>query len=73
MCILLKLNYSKFGVSNLFFSKSYGRKTFGGSAPPHTPSSLGTGRVNKITNLKRNSLQNFTRLGKGLASLPQFT
>ena len=29
MCILLKLDCEKFGVSNLFF-KSYQRKTFGG-------------------------------------------
>ena len=31
MCILLKLDYAKFGVSNSFFFKSYRRKTFGGS------------------------------------------
>ena len=41
MCILLKLNYGKFGVSNLFF-KSYRRKTFEGVDRP----SPGTGRVN---------------------------
>ena len=28
MCILLKLNYAKFGVSDLLFFQSYQRKTF---------------------------------------------
>ena len=32
MCILLKLDYANFGVSNLFFAKVI-KKTFGGSAP----------------------------------------
>ena len=30
MCILSKLHHAKFGVSNLFFFKSYRRKTSGG-------------------------------------------
>ena len=30
MCILLKLNYAKFGVSNLFFSKDIEEKPLGG-------------------------------------------
>ena len=36
MCILLKLDYGKFCVSNLFFSKVMEEKPFGGSArlPP---------------------------------------
>ena len=29
MCILLKLDYAKFGVPNLFCFKSYRRETFG--------------------------------------------
>ena len=33
MCILLKLDYVKFGVSNLFF-QSYQRNTFGSTSPP---------------------------------------
>ena len=40
MCILLKLDYSKLSVSNLFF-KSYQRKTFGGLLDH-----LGKGRIN---------------------------
>ena len=28
MCILLKLDYAKFDVSNLYFFKCYQRKTF---------------------------------------------
>ena len=34
MCILLKLDYAKFGVSNLFFSKVIEEKPLGGSARP---------------------------------------
>ena len=30
MCILLKFDYAKFGVSNLFFSKVFEGKPFGG-------------------------------------------
>ena len=33
MCILLKLDYAKFGVSNLFCSKVTEKKTFGGRPP----------------------------------------
>ena len=40
MCILLKLDYAKFGVSNLFFSKVIEGKPLGGSARPP-----GKGRV----------------------------
>ena len=43
MCILFKLQYAKFGVSNFFFFKSYRRKIFGGSAG--TP--LDKGRVKR--------------------------
>ena len=38
MCILLELNFEKFGVSNLFVSKVIGEKPLGGRPP-------GTGRV----------------------------
>ena len=43
MCILLKLDYAKFGVSNLFFSKVIEEKPLGVwlDSPP-----LGAGRVN---------------------------
>ena len=34
MCILLKLNYPKFGVSNLFFSKVIEEKLLGGQLEP---------------------------------------
>ena len=34
MCILLKLNYAKFGVSNLFFSKFIEDKPLGGRLYP---------------------------------------
>ena len=37
MCILLKLHYAKFAVYRLFYSKSYRRKTFGGSDRPPPP------------------------------------
>ena len=40
MCILLKFDYAKFGVSNLFFLERYQREAFGGSARP-----LDKGRV----------------------------
>ena len=33
MCMLLKLDYAKFGVSNLFFSKVIKEKPLGGSTP----------------------------------------
>ena len=42
MCILLKLNYAKFGVANLFFFQKIS-KTFGGRLDP-----LGKGRVKKL-------------------------
>ena len=35
MCILLKLNYAKFGVSSLFFSNVIGEKPLGGLLTPH--------------------------------------
>ena len=40
MCILSKLHYAKFGVSNSFFSKVIEEKPLGGRLDP-----LGTGRV----------------------------
>ena len=40
MCILLKLNYARFGVSNLVFSKVMEENSLGGRLD-----SLGTGRV----------------------------
>ena len=43
MCMLLKLDYAKFGVSNLFLSKVIEEKPSGGGVGS-TP--LGTGRVN---------------------------
>ena len=43
MCILLKLNYAKFGVSNLFFSKGIEEKPLGGRLDP-----LGTGRIKDV-------------------------
>ena len=47
MCILLQLNYAKFGVSNLFFSKVMEEKSFGvGSTPPP-----GTGRVKIVVQI----------------------
>ena len=48
MCILLKLYYAKFGVSSLFSSKSYRRKTFGGRIDPPL---LGKGRVKEKVSL----------------------
>ena len=36
MCILLKLDYAKFGISNLFLSKVIEEKTFWGSSRPPT-------------------------------------
>ena len=44
MCILLKLDYARFGVSYLFFSKVIEEKLWRvGSIPP--PPSLGKGKV----------------------------
>ena len=34
MCILSKLNYANFGVSNLFFSKVMEEKPLGSARPP---------------------------------------
>ena len=34
MCILFKLHYAKFGVSNLFFSKVIKEKPLGGRLEP---------------------------------------
>ena len=45
MCILLKLDYAKFGVSNLFFSKVIEEKLLGVGSTP-----LGTGSVNVYEN-----------------------
>ena len=45
MCILLKLDYAKLGVSKLFFSKVIEEKPLGGvGSTPH----LGTGRVKQL-------------------------
>ena len=46
MCMLLKLNYAKFGVFNLLFKKLL--KNLWGSLPPP----LGKGRVTKKVNSK---------------------
>ena len=46
MCILLKLHYAKFGVSNLFFSKVIEEKPLGGRL--YTPTPYGTGRVKQF-------------------------
>ena len=43
MCILLKLHYAKFNVSNLFCSKVIEEKPLRG---PSLPPPLGKGRVN---------------------------
>ena len=43
MCILLKLDYAKFGVSNLFFQKLSKKNLWGSARPPPPP--LGKGRV----------------------------
>ena len=45
MCRLFKLDYAKFGVSNLFFSKVIEEKPMGGLARPP----LCTGRVKNVT------------------------
>ena len=44
MCILLKLDYAKFGVFNLFFQKLSKKHLWGGRLDPH-PRRLGKGRV----------------------------
>ena len=49
MCLLLKLDYAKFGVSNLFSSKVIKEKLFllrGGWLDP-----LGKGRVKNVANV----------------------
>ena len=45
MCILLKLNYAKFGVSDLFFQKLLKKHIWGSTRPPPPPP-LSKGRVN---------------------------
>ena len=40
---IIKLDYAKVGVSNLFFSKVIEEKRLGGGSARHSP--LGTGRV----------------------------
>ena len=52
MCLLLKLDYAKFGVSNLFFQK-LSKKTFGGR-PPAVVSIYGKKNNNKKTQKKLN-------------------
>ena len=37
MCLLLKLDYAKFGVSNLFLSEVIKEKLFGGLGVEHPP------------------------------------
>ena len=50
MCILLKLDYAQFGVSNLFLSNVIEEKPLEGSArTPPPPPPLGTGRVKSQT------------------------
>ena len=48
MCILLKLDYAKFGVSNVFFSKVIEEKLLGGRLDPPP---LGKGRVETTVSL----------------------
>ena len=45
MCILLKLDYAKFGIFNLFFQKLSKKNLW------LDPPSLGKGRVNRTTGL----------------------
>ena len=61
MCILLKLHYAKFGVSNLFFSKVIEEKPLGGRLDPPP---LGIGRVNAIfvISIKMPNLTSFEKL-----------
>ena len=49
MCILFKLNYAKFGVSNLFVSKVIEKNFGGGGSGRLDP--LSTGRVNNCCGL----------------------
>ena len=51
MCILLKLDYAKFGVSNLFLSNVIEENPLCGLDPPPP---LGTGRVNRPCKLELN-------------------
>ena len=46
MCTLLKLDYAKFGASNLFPSNIIEGKLLGSARPPPPP--LGKGRVNRM-------------------------
>ena len=51
MCIFLKFDYTKSGVSNLFFRKGIEEKPLKGSArlpPPPPPPPIGKGRVNSF-------------------------
>ena len=41
MCMLLKLDYAKFGVSNLYFSKVIKENLWGGGSPPPPPQKKG--------------------------------
>ena len=63
MCILLKLDYAKFGVSNLFFSKVIEEKSLGGRLDPP----LGKGRVKNSrvggSNLSAQTFQEFQSRG----------
>ena len=61
MCILLKLDYAKFGVSNLFFSKVIDEKPLGESARP-LPPPLGKGKV-------KTSLMGVTKMTKRRMSI----
>ena len=45
MCILLKLDYAKFGVFNLFFTKVIEEKPMGGGGGSARPLPLGKRRV----------------------------
>ena len=65
MCILLKLDYAKFGVSNSFIFKSYRRKTFGGSDSPPPPPPLVKGELKyvlQVNFMNFSSHENFTDL-----------
>ena len=47
MCILLKIDYAKFGVSNLFFQKVIEERPLGGGVGS-IPPPLGKGRVSVL-------------------------
>ena len=65
MCMLLKLDYAKFGESNLFFFNVIEEKPFGGLLEPPP----GKGRVNSLIGDNWNSGNDNSKL----ASLPNLS